>query len=52
MFSVIYTGMCWRPLWIAMVKPTMSGTIIDLLDQVVIGRLSLLILAFSTLATR
>src|SRR5579875_980312 len=41
MFSVTRTGMCCRPLWTAIVRPTMSGTIIERRDQVLIGFLSL-----------
>ena len=36
MFSVMYTGMNLFPLCTAMVWPTKSGEIIDLLDQVLI----------------
>jgi hypothetical protein len=35
-----------------MVKPTISGTTIDRLDQVLIGRLSFVATAFSTFFTR
>src|SRR5215203_2106451 len=40
MFSEISTGTCWRPLWIAMVRPTMSGRTMERRDQVLIGRRS------------
>ena len=29
MFSVMKIGMCWRPLWIAKVRPTKSGSTIE-----------------------
>src|SRR5580658_7946120 len=41
MFSDTSTGMCCRPLWTAIVRPTMSGTIIERRDQVLIGLRSL-----------
>src|SRR5436190_267632 len=41
MFSVTYTGMCCLPLWTAIVSPTKSGRIVERLDHVLIGRLSL-----------
>src|SRR5262245_26613131 len=34
MFSVIYTGMNFLPLWTASVCPTISGTTVDRRDQV------------------
>jgi hypothetical protein len=37
MFSLISTGMCCRPLWTAIVRPTISGTTIERRDQVLIG---------------
>ena len=40
MFSVISTGTCCLPLWIAIVSPTMSGVTIERRDQVLIGRRS------------
>src|SRR2546426_1067189 len=40
MFSVTYTGMCCLPLCTAIVSPTKSGTMVERLDQVLIGRLS------------
>src|SRR5207237_936796 len=47
MFSLISTGMCWRPLWTAMVTPTISGTTTERRDQVLIGvRIALTGLAF------
>src|ERR1700738_178763 len=42
MFSVTSTGMCWRPLCTAMVRPTMSGMTIERRDQVLIGLRSFL----------
>ena len=42
MFSVISTGMCWRPLCTAIVSPTMSGMTIERRDQVLIGLRSFL----------
>src|SRR6201996_5016526 len=41
MFSDTSTGMCCRPLCPAIVSPTMSGTIIERRDQVLIGLRSL-----------
>jgi hypothetical protein len=52
MFSVTYTGMCVFPLCTAIVRPTKSGTMVERRDQVLIGRLSLVLRAFSTLAIR
>src|SRR6185295_14741394 len=52
MFSVTYTGTCCLPLCTAMVRPTKSGMIVERRDQVLIGRLSLVLRAFSTLASR
>src|SRR5687768_11205088 len=40
MFSDTSTGTCCLPLWIAIVRPTMSGRIIERRDQVLIGRRS------------
>src|SRR5690606_39836540 len=37
MFSLTRTGTCWRPLCTAMVRPTISGRIIERRDQVLIG---------------
>src|SRR5690606_32918374 len=37
MFSLIRTGTCWRPLCTAMVRPTISGRIIERRDHVLIG---------------
>src|SRR5712671_1691821 len=48
MFSVTYTGMCCLPLCTAIVRPTKSGTIVERRDQVLIGRLSLVLRALST----
>jgi hypothetical protein len=39
-FSVMYTGTWRRPSWTPMVKPTMSGRIVDALDHVLITVLS------------
>src|SRR5262245_48634456 len=44
--------MCCLPLWTAMVSPTKSGSTVERRDHVLIGRLSLVARAFSTLATR
>src|SRR2546429_4998222 len=52
MFSVMSTGMCWRPLWTAIVRPTMSGTTIERRDQVLIGLRSFLAEATCTLLAR
>ena len=41
MFSLTRTGTCCRPLWTAIVSPTISGRIIERRDQVLIGRLLL-----------
>src|SRR5579863_1708373 len=41
MFSVTSTGMCWRPLCTASVRPTISGTTIERRDQVLMGLRSL-----------
>ena len=48
MFSVISTGMCCRPLWTAIVRPTMSGMTIERRDQVLIGLRSFLAAAICT----
>src|SRR5210317_977846 len=48
MFSEIRTGTCWRPLWTAMVRPTISGNTIERRDQVLIGRRSFLAAASAT----
>src|SRR5690606_10008484 len=40
MFSEMSTGTCCRPLWMAMVSPTMSGNTMERRDQVLIGRRS------------
>src|SRR5690606_41859905 len=50
MFSLTSTGTWLRPLCTAMVKPTISGRIIERRDQVLIGRLVLP--AASTFLTR
>src|SRR5690348_4930424 len=52
MFSLTSTGTCRRPLWTAMVRPTISGRIIERRDQVLIGRLLLLWFAASTFLRR
>ena len=52
MSSLINTGMCCLPLWMAMVKPTISGITIERRDQVLIGRRSLLAAAVSTFFSR
>jgi hypothetical protein len=46
--NVLKFGICWRPLCTAIVKPSISGEIIDRLDQVLIGFLLLLLTASST----
>ena len=52
MFSVTYTGMCCLPLWTAIVRPTKSGVIVERRDQVLIGFLSEVARAASTLSIR
>src|SRR5271165_4547074 len=52
MFSVMYTGICCLPLWIAIVMPTKSGSIVERRDQVLIGRLSEVARAASTFFNR
>src|ERR1700738_2741227 len=52
MFSVTSTGMCWRPLCTAMVRPTMSGMTIERRDQVLIGLRSFLADATCTFFAR
>src|SRR6185369_8970456 len=52
MFSVTYTAMCYLPLCTAIVRPTKSGTMVERRDQVLIGRLSLVLRALSTFAWR
>src|SRR5580692_1409812 len=52
MFSDTSTGMCWRPLCTAMVRPTMSGTIIERRDQVLMGLRSLRAAATCTFLAR
>src|SRR5438552_1164157 len=52
MFSVTYTGMCCLPLCTAIVSPTKSGTMVERLDQVLIGRLSFEPCAASTFFIR
>lgn len=47
MFSVTYTGINLRPLWTAIVWPTISGWMVDLRDQV--RRTFLSLFAFITL---
>src|SRR5690606_27333450 len=41
MFSLTYTGTCWRPLCTAIVSPMNSGRMVERRDQVLIGFLSL-----------
>src|SRR4026207_966391 len=52
MFSVTYTGMCCLPLCTASVRPTKSGITVERRDQVLIGRLSLVLRALSTFCIR
>src|SRR5712692_8095867 len=52
MFSVTYTGTCCLPLCTASVRPTNSGTMVERRDQVLIGRLSLVLRAASTFFIR
>src|SRR5580698_2617990 len=52
MFSDTRTGMCCRPLCTAIVRPTMSGTIIERRDQVLIGLRSLRAAATCTFLAR
>src|ERR1700691_1227692 len=52
MFSVMSTGMCWRPLCTAMVKPTISGMTMERRDQVLIGFLSFFAEATCTFLAR
>src|SRR5512139_319398 len=52
MFSDTSTGMCCLPLWMAIVRPTMSGRIIERRDQVLIGRRSFLSDATCTFLAR
>src|SRR5438552_13014076 len=52
MFSVMYTGMCCLPLCTAIVSPTKSGRMVERRDHVLIGRLSDVARAASTLASR
>src|SRR5579871_621464 len=52
MFSDTSTGMCCRPLCTAIVRPTMSGTIIERRDQVLIGLRSLRAAAVCTFLAR
>src|SRR5512145_1229577 len=51
-WSVTYTGTCCLPLCTAIVSPMKSGRIVERRDQVLIGFLSLMAEAFSTLAIR
>ena len=41
MFSLTSTGMWFLPLWMAMVKPIISGNTVERRDQVLIGFLLL-----------
>src|SRR5690625_5129404 len=52
MFSLIRIGMCCRPLCTAIVRPTISGRIIERREQVLIGRLLLVSMGASTFAGR
>src|SRR3989304_4383034 len=52
MFSVTKTGMNFRPLWTAKVKPTMSGMMVDRLDQVLMTFLSPVSTALRTFRAR
>src|SRR5580658_804656 len=52
MFSDTSTGMCCRPLCTAIVRPTMSGTIIERRDQVLMGLRSLRAAATCTFLAR
>src|SRR6185436_6600789 len=52
MFSVTKTGLKIFPLWTVKVRPTKSGVIIERRDQVLIGVLDLVSLAFWILSSR
>src|SRR5690606_34113336 len=52
MFSLMYTGTCWRPLCTAIVSPMNSGRMVERRDQVLIGFLSLPSTAASTFLIR
>ena len=52
MFSLTSTGTCALPLCTAIVRPTISGRIIERRDQVLIGRLLLVATAVSTFFAR
>src|SRR5579862_1026638 len=52
MFSDTSTGMCCQPLCTAIVRPTMSGTIIERRDQVLMGLRSLRAAATCTFLAR
>src|SRR4030042_6293805 len=52
MFSVTKTGMNFLPLWTANVKPTMSGVMVDRLDQVWMTFLSFNSAALRTFLSR
>ena len=52
MSSLMKMGTCCLPLCTDIVKPTIDGIIIDLLDQVLIGFLSLFAFARSTFFDR
>src|SRR5262245_57375861 len=51
-WSVTYTGTCCLPLCTAIVRPMKSGRIVERRDQVLIGFLSLMAEALSTLPIR
>ncbi|CRI66178.1 conserved hypothetical protein [Thiocapsa sp. KS1] len=52
MFSLTSTGTCRRPLWTAIVNPTISGSTMERRDQVLIGRLLFCATASSTFLIR
>src|SRR5213594_2940934 len=52
MFSVTNTGLNILPLWTLNVRPTKSGVIIERRDQVLIGCLDLVSLAFTIFSIR
>src|SRR4029077_19035353 len=52
MFSATYTGMNFRPLWTAIVWPTMSGMIVERRDQVLTTFFSRVVLRAATFFMR
>src|SRR5690606_28451171 len=52
MFSLIYTGTCWRPLCTAIVSPMNSGRMVERRDQVLIGFLPFSSIEASTFLIR